>query len=133
MSGRIEKEAGVGLGLIRRALSGGRGPQLSRRVLLRNAAVIAGAVSAPALVSGCAPPPPPPVAAPLPPPPLAQTAPPPPLPVIKQTKAEALYRDYPNGPQRCGVCVHFRPPNDCEVIQGPVQPNGWCRNFRPRA
>jgi hypothetical protein len=114
--------------------------KLSRRMLLRSAALVAGVVGTPALIAGCAaPPPPPPPSVPPPgvgvappPPPLAQTAPPPPPP-RKQTKAEALYQDYPNGPQRCGVCVHFQPPNDCEVIQGPVQPNGWCRNFRPRA
>jgi hypothetical protein len=108
--------------------------RLSRRALLRRAAVIAGLVGTPAFVEGCAPPPPPPpppVLAP-PEPPIAQPAPPTPGPYLKQSKAEAAYRDYPNGPQRCGACVHFRPPNDCEVIQGPVQANGWCRNFRPR-
>src|SRR5690242_17876359 len=115
--------------------------RLSRRALLRNAAVMAGVGGTPAFVASCTPPlPPPPPAAPPPgvgvappPPPLAQTAPPPPPQSYrKQTQTEAQYRDFPNGAQRCGVCVHFRPPNDCEVIQGPVQANGWCRNFRAR-
>ena len=54
-------------------------------------------------------------------------------PMPKQTKAEARYRDHPNGPQRCGLCANFVPPNDCRVIEGPVMENGWCRNFRAKA
>lgn len=48
---------------------------------------------------------------------------------MKQTKAEAQYQDHPNGQQHCGVCANFIPPADCRVIQGPVSPDGWCRNF----
>jgi len=95
--------------------------KLSRRALLRRSLVIAGVVGAPALVSGYASP------APASPPPQVAQAP------AKQTKAEARYQDQPNGAQRCGECAHFRPPSDCEVIQGPVSANGWCRNFRARA
>ena len=98
--------------------------KLSRRALLRNTAVIVGVASSSALAASCQPV--------QPPPPMARPMPPPPPPMVKQTKLQAAYQDFPRGPQRCGVCIHFRPPNDCEVIQGPVQPNGWCRNFVPR-
>jgi len=64
---------------------------------------------------------------------MAQPASPPPRPVVvKQTKAQALYQDFPHGRQRCEVCANFIAPNDCSVIQGPVSPRGWCRNFRPK-
>ena len=96
--------------------------KLSRRSLLKNAALV-GVAGSSALAASCQPAPPPPV---------VQAAPPPPPPMMRMTKAQAAYQDFPRGPQRCGVCVHFRPPNDCEAIQGPVQPNGWCRNFVPR-
>jgi hypothetical protein len=99
--------------------------KLSRRALLRRSLVIAGVVGAPALVSGYAPSAP--ASPPVSPQPQFAQAP------AKQTKAEARYQDQPNGAQRCGECAHFRPPSDCEVIQGPVAANGWCRNFRARA
>jgi hypothetical protein len=97
--------------------------KLSRRTLLRNAAAVVGVAGTSAFAASCQP-----LA---PPPPVAQPAPPPPR-FIRQTKLQAAYQDVPRGVQRCGVCVHFRPPNDCETIEGPVQPNGWCRNFVPR-
>ena len=100
--------------------------KLSRRTLLRNASMVLGVTGSSALIASCQP-------MAQAPPPMAQPAPPPPPPMMmKQTKAQALYQDFPRGPQRCGVCIHFRPPNDCETIQGPVQANGWCRNFVPR-
>ena len=102
--------------------------KLSRRAVLKKAATLFGVAGSAALAASCVPPPAPP-----PPPPLAQPAPPypPPPGVIRQTKAQAAYQDFPHGRQRCGVCVHFRAPNGCEIVEGPVQANGWCRNFRP--
>lgn len=44
-------------------------------------------------------------------------------------KMEAEYRDRPNGLARCGVCKHFASPNVCEVVAGPVSPDGWCRFY----
>ncbi len=100
--------------------------KLSRRTLLRNAVAVVGVAGSSAFAGSCQPLAPPP-------PPVPQPVPPPPPRLIKQTKIQAAYQDFPRGAQRCGVCIHFRPPNDCETIEGPVQPNGWCRNFVPRA
>ena len=94
--------------------------ELSRRALLRNAAAAVELASTSALVTGCAQP-------------MAQAPPPPSAPPQRQTKAQAAYQDRPNGSERCGVCANFIPPGDCRVIQGPVNPDGWCRNFRSRA
>jgi hypothetical protein len=47
-------------------------------------------------------------------------------------KSTAYYRDYPNGPQFCGPCVHFRPPAACQIVEPPISPNGWCRFFYPQ-
>jgi hypothetical protein len=47
-------------------------------------------------------------------------------------KSIALYRDAPNGPQRCGGCYHFFPPNACQIVESPISPNGWCRYWAPR-
>jgi hypothetical protein len=48
----------------------------------------------------------------------------------KLTKASARYRDRPNGNQQCAGCVHFLPPGDCEIVEGPISPEGWCRNYK---
>jgi hypothetical protein len=45
------------------------------------------------------------------------------------SKAVARYQDRPNRGQRCGRCMHFLPPGGCEIVVGPVSPQGWCRYF----
>ena len=47
----------------------------------------------------------------------------------KVSKASARYQDRPNKGQQCAGCTHFRGPSDCEIVQGPISPNGWCRHF----
>jgi hypothetical protein len=104
--------------------------KLSRRSVLRNAAVMVGVAGPAALVGSCAAPQPePPPPAP-PPAPVAQPVPVP-APPPKVPKAQAAYQDFPRGAQRCAVCANFVPPNDCRVVQGPISPNGWSRYFVP--
>lgn len=50
----------------------------------------------------------------------------------KVSKVEAQYRDHPNGQQRCGICLQFRPPGTCEIVAGTVSPGGWCQFFAAR-
>ena len=51
----------------------------------------------------------------------------------KVSKAAARYQNRPNGKQRCGRCAHFLGPNGCEIVAGPISPNGWSRYFKPAA
>lgn len=44
-------------------------------------------------------------------------------------KAEAQYRDRPNGLERCGLCHHFYSPNMCNIVAGPVSADGWCTHY----
>lgn len=44
-------------------------------------------------------------------------------------KMEAQYQDHPNGLARCGICKHFASPNVCEVVAGPVSPDGYCKFY----
>jgi len=44
-------------------------------------------------------------------------------------KAEANYQDHASGLAHCGICRHFASPNVCEVVAGPVSPDGWCRFY----
>ena len=47
---------------------------------------------------------------------------------MKKTKKSV---DYGKGMQsaHCGICVHFRSPNACELVIGPIGPRGWCKLF----
>jgi len=40
--------------------------------------------------------------------------------------------DYGKGMKsaHCGICVHFRSPNACELVIGPIGPRGWCKLFK---
>lgn len=44
----------------------------------------------------------------------------------------AGYQTQPNGDQRCAFCVHFRAPASCEIVQGTIVPNGWCKLYRAK-
>jgi hypothetical protein len=46
-------------------------------------------------------------------------------------KAVALYQDFPNQGRRCAGCTHFLEPNACEIVEGEISPDGWCRFHEP--
>ncbi len=50
----------------------------------------------------------------------------------KLSQAQARYQTVPNGQQRCGICLQFRPPNSCDLVDGPIDPTGWCQFFAAR-
>jgi hypothetical protein len=50
----------------------------------------------------------------------------------KVSKAEAKYQEQPKGPQRCEICVNFRPPDQCQFVEGPISKHGWCQFFAAR-
>jgi hypothetical protein len=50
----------------------------------------------------------------------------------KLSKTEAKYQDHPNGQQRCGICLQFRPPGTCQIVAGSIRPTGWCQFFAAR-
>lgn len=45
------------------------------------------------------------------------------------SRQDALYQDTPKNGQSCGLCTLFRPPDGCQVIEGPVSRTGWCKFF----
>lgn len=48
---------------------------------------------------------------------------------IKTSKDAANYIHYVEGDNRCENCVHFLQPNHCEIVEGQISPDGWCRFF----
>jgi hypothetical protein len=47
----------------------------------------------------------------------------------KMTKAQAEYRDTPNGIYSCGNCTLFVAPSSCKVVDGEVGTDGWCKAY----
>jgi hypothetical protein len=49
----------------------------------------------------------------------------------KTSKASARCRDRPNVSQQCSGCTHFRS-GQCQIVEGQISPNGWCRHFKSK-
>ena len=47
----------------------------------------------------------------------------------KISQANAKYQDHPNGTQQCDGCIQFQAPNACKIVEGPINPKGWCQFF----
>jgi hypothetical protein len=43
------------------------------------------------------------------------------------------YQDTPKGDQKCSICVNFEAPNGCKIVEGTINPNGWCIAFGPKS
>jgi hypothetical protein len=47
----------------------------------------------------------------------------------KMSQAAAQYQDRPRGGLSCVGCTFFRAPRSCQVVEGEISPQGWCRLF----
>jgi hypothetical protein len=47
----------------------------------------------------------------------------------KMSQADAEYQDRPKNGLTCTACSLFRRPRSCEVVEGDISPNGWCKFF----
>jgi hypothetical protein len=47
----------------------------------------------------------------------------------KMSQAAAQYQDHPRGGLSCVGCTLFRRPRSCQVVEGDISPNGWCKFF----
>jgi hypothetical protein len=39
------------------------------------------------------------------------------------------YQKTPKNNQKCSTCLHFVAPDSCKVVEGKIDPNGWCSLF----
>lgn len=53
--------------------------------------------------------------------------------VVKLSQKVVAYQDHPDGEKRCDRCIHFQPPNACNIVDGDVKPDGYCRFFGVRS
>jgi hypothetical protein len=77
--------------------------KISRRVVLKRAALLAGTVVTASVLPGKSA--------------LAQQ---------KVSKEAMKYQDRPNGDKQCSNCMQFIPPGSCKVVEGTISPNGYC-------
>jgi hypothetical protein len=42
------------------------------------------------------------------------------------------YQETPNDGKKCSDCVNFVAPNACKIVEGRINPNGWCVAFAPK-
>lgn len=51
----------------------------------------------------------------------------------KVPKDKVKYQETPNDGKKCSVCLQFIPEtNECKLIKGSINPNGWCMLFAPQ-
>jgi hypothetical protein len=50
----------------------------------------------------------------------------------KIAKALLKYQDIPKDGNHCAICAQFISPDQCKIVEGPINPNGWCGAFAPR-
>jgi len=50
----------------------------------------------------------------------------------KIAQAAANYQNGPNNGQSCSGCTHFLPPSSCEIVDGAISPQGWCKFYTAR-
>ena len=84
--------------------------KVSRRSVLRQVGLLAGAVLTASVVPGKEA--------------LAQQ---------KASKEAMKYQDKPNGDQQCSNCAQFVAPGSCKVVDGAISPSGYCIVWVKRA
>jgi hypothetical protein len=50
----------------------------------------------------------------------------------KVPKEQAQYQDKPKNDQECEYCLQFVAPSSCKLVEGTVNPHGWCMFFAPK-
>jgi hypothetical protein len=44
----------------------------------------------------------------------------------KMSQRAAKYQDSPKNGKKCGDCKFFKAPHSCSVVDGNIDPEGWC-------
>lgn len=42
------------------------------------------------------------------------------------------YQETPKNGQQCDMCVQFVAPGSCKIVDGKINPKGWCAAFAPK-
>lgn len=47
--------------------------------------------------------------------------------MAKMSQKDAGYQEMPKGDQSCSNCSLFSAPDSCSLVDGTINPQGWCR------
>jgi hypothetical protein len=47
----------------------------------------------------------------------------------KMAQKVVAYQDTPQGDHRCDNCLQFQPPSSCKIVDGTINPAGWCKVY----
>jgi len=50
----------------------------------------------------------------------------------KAAKKLVQYQETPKGAQECDKCLQFVAPDSCKLVDGKINPKGWCALFAPK-
>jgi hypothetical protein len=50
----------------------------------------------------------------------------------KAPKTAVQYQEKPKGDQECDKCLHWVPPDGCKLVDGKINPKGWCVLYVPK-
>ena len=51
----------------------------------------------------------------------------------KTKQADVKYQTTPKGNSKCSACMQFQAPNACKLVEGEINPEGWCLLYTPKA
>lgn len=49
--------------------------------------------------------------------------------MAKLAKSAVDFEHPAQGPNHCGECWHFMPPDECRIVMGRVTARDWCKRF----
>jgi hypothetical protein len=47
----------------------------------------------------------------------------------KAKQKAVMYQQTPKDGKQCSGCQHFQPPSSCRIVEGEINPNGYCILF----
>jgi len=50
----------------------------------------------------------------------------------KAKQSLVQYQETPKGDQECDTCLQWAPPDSCKVVEGKINPKGWCALYLPK-
>ena len=50
----------------------------------------------------------------------------------KMAQKLVQYQQTPKKDQKCSTCLQFVPPDSCKLVEGKINPEGWCSLFAPK-
>lgn len=51
----------------------------------------------------------------------------------KMAQSAAGYQETPKGSQQCDNCTLFQTPNSCQLVDGTINPTGWCKFYAKKS